>query len=271
MPQSLGFQDGRRRLRASFAFASLLAGFLISAAPAQADSASAMGFVKAMSDYLAGQTSISSDFDIELDIITPQLEKIQFDASGSMQLARPDKLRLVRIGGYSELELVSDGKTATILDRGSNTYAQMISPGSVDNVIEMFRKSHGIDMPGADLLLTNSYAELMDGVIEAKHVGVGIIDGMECEHLAFRNADTDWQLWVRSGPRPFPCKYVISSKTVAGAPEYAVRFRNWKSGEAGSPSAFNFAPAAGSRSVPFDQLSGIGELPPPAPFKTGDR
>ena len=52
-------------------------------------------------------------------------------------------------------------------------------------MIDLLRTKYEIDMPGADLLLTNSYAELMDGVIEAKHIGVGVIDGMECEHLAF--------------------------------------------------------------------------------------
>ena len=261
----------RFRSFASKAMTLAMAAGAICSAPAQAESASASSIVKAMSDYLASQTSLTSEFDIELDIITPELEKIQFDASGTMQLARPDKLRLVRIGGYTELELAADGKTVTISDRGSKTYAQFGSLGSVDNLIEMLRRNYGIDMPGADLLLTNSYSELMDGVIEAKHIGVGIIDGVECEHLAFRNADTDWQLWVRTGARPLPCKYVISSKTVAGAPEYVVRFRSWKTGEAMSPNAFAFAPAKDSKLVAIDQLSGIGELPPPAPFKTGER
>jgi hypothetical protein len=167
------------------------------------------------------------------------------------------------------MELISDGRTATIVDRGGNAYAQLKSPGSVDNLIDQLRNTYGIDMPGADILLTNSYDQLMAGVLEAKHIGVGVIDGVECEHLAFRNADTDWQLWVRSGNRPLPCKYVISSKTVAGAPEYSIRFHHWTI--AAPATAFRFSPARGARSVPFDQLSGIGELPPPAPFSTGGR
>ena len=126
-------------------------------------------------------------------------------------------------------------------------------------------------MPGADILLTNSYDELMAGVLEAKHIGVGVINGVECEHLTFRNADTDWQLWVRSGDRPLPCKYIISSKTVAASPDYTVQFRNWSSGQAAAATAFNFKPATGAKQVPFDQLSGIGDLPPPAPPSTGGR
>jgi hypothetical protein len=46
-------------------------------------------------------------------------------------------------------------------------------------------------MPGADLLLSRVYDELMADVIDAKHIGQGVVDGVECEHLAFRNPDID--------------------------------------------------------------------------------
>ena len=249
--------------------AAFCAGSIFCAAPAQADPAGARQIVKAMSDYMASQKSLSAEFDVDLDVITPELEKVQFSASGSLVLARPDKIHLTRIGGYTEIELISDGKTVSISDGGGGSYAQIKSPGSVDNVIDMLRNNYDVDIPGADLLLSNSYDELMAGVIEAKHIGVGIIDGKECQHLAFRNADTDWQLWVRSGDRPLPCKYVISSKTVAAAPEYSIRFRNWT--QNAPATAFVFTPRKGARRVEFGQLSGIGELPPPAPASTGGR
>lgn len=260
-----------RRMKSSL-MAVLLAGSLFSPASAQVDSAaSAKRIVKSMSDYMASQSNLSGEFDAELDVITPELEKIQYSASGSVLLERPGKVRLIRKGGYTEMELLSDGKTVTIVNLGDGSYSQLQSPGTVDGMINKLRIEYGLDMPGADLLLTNSYAELMDGVIEAKHIGVGIIDGVECDHLAFRNADTDWQLWVRSGDRPLPCKYVIASKTVAASPEYSVRFRNWSSGKAAPVAAFNFTPAKGARQVPFDQLTGIADLPPPAPPTTGGR
>ena len=249
----------------------LLVGGLLCAAPAQADSANARRIVKAMADYMASQTNLAGEFDADLDVITPSLEKIQYSASGSLLLERPNKVRLTRKGGYTEMELLSDGKTVTIVNLGDGSYSQLQSPGTVDGMINKLRVDYGLDMPGADLLLTNSYDELMDGVLEAKHIGVGVIDGIECDHLAFRNADTDWQLWVRSGDRPLPCKYVIASKTVAASPEYSVRFRNWSSGKAAPATSFNFAPAKGGKQVPFDQLTGIADLPPPAPPSLGGR
>jgi len=62
----------------------------------------------------------------------------------------------------------------------------------------------------------------MADVIESANIGKGVIDGIECDHLAFRNIDTDWQIWIEAGARPIPRKYVITSKAVAGAPQYTL-------------------------------------------------
>jgi hypothetical protein len=247
------------------------AGVLITAAlgwlvqgPSWADDASARNILKAMSDYLASQKHLAAKFDVDLEIITPQVEKLQFSASGEIALSRPDKLRVSRTGGYTDVELVFDGKTATVLGKHIKAYTQIEAPGSVDALIDRLRGDHHIDMPGADLLLSNVYNELSAGVLEAKHIGAGVVDGIECEHLAFRNEETDWQLWVRAGRDPIPCKYVITSKTLAAAPQYTLRVRDWKTDAAPEASVFVFAPPAGAQAVGLDALADIGELPQPA-------
>lgn len=234
--------------------------------PASADRQSAERVLKSMSDYMAGQPQLSARFDVALDIITPEIEKIQFAASGEFLLSRPNNILVSRVGGYSDVQLFFDGRTATIVDRGDRKYANLAMPGTVDQLVDRLRQEHSMQMPGFDLLLTNSYAALMADVVEANHIGVGIIGGVECEHLAFRNADVDWQIWIRSGDRPLPCRYVITSKTVAGAPEYIVQFRDWSTTPTIARNAFNFTPPSGATLVPFSDLDNIGELPPPAPF-----
>lgn len=62
----------------------------------------AMKILKAMSDYLAEQKTIQLTFDSDIEVITPQLEKIQFTNSGSALLQRPSRLRAHRMGGYHE-------------------------------------------------------------------------------------------------------------------------------------------------------------------------
>ena len=82
--------------------------------------------------------------------------------------------------------------------------------------------------PGADLLLTNVFNVMMADVVEAAVIGKGVIDGVECDHLAFRNVETDWQIWIEAGAKPIPRKYVITSKGIGEAPQYTLRIKEWK-------------------------------------------
>lgn len=107
-------------------------------------------------------------------------------------------------------------------------------------------------MPGTDLLLSNSFDVLTSDVIEGHHIGQGVIDGVECEHLAFRGHDTDWQIWIQTGPQPIPRKYVITSKTVAGAPQYTLRIKDWKTDAIAAADIFSFKPPEGATKVGLD-------------------
>ena len=224
----------------------------------------AKAILKAMTDYLAAQPTVSFTFDSDIEVIKPQMEKIQFTNSGEALLSRPDKLRARRVGGYSDVELVFDGKTISILDRGGNGYAQIEAPGTVDELVGALRSGHGVALPGADLLLTNAYDVLIADVMEAKHIGLGVVGGRECEHLAFRNFDTDWQIWVETGEQPMPCKMVISSKTVASAPQYTLRVTGWQTGVEVASDDFAFVPPAGAALLDPNALIHLDELPQPA-------
>lgn len=239
----------------------LFAAVVLVAPCAQAQDDDAAGILKAMSDYIGSQKSISAAFDSDIEIITPEIQKIQFTSSGHLMLVRPDKLRASRTGGYADVELVFDGKTFTIYGKNLNAFAQVDAPGSTDQLIDRLRNEYSIEAPGADLLLSGMYDALMADVLDAKHIGRGVVDGVECEHLAFRNQDTDWQLWVEVGPHPIPHKYVITSKTVAAAPQYTLRIKDWKTDVPADADTFVFKPPADAKKVEFKSLSDIDELP----------
>ncbi len=230
----------------------------------QAQENDALKILKAMSDYLTSQSGFSAEFDVDLEVITPDLQKIQFTSSGKVILSRPDKLRAQRLGGYSDVELVFDGQMLTLADRYRKVFGQVEAAGSVDQLIDRLRQDLGIEMPGGDLLLSKVYDELTSRVIDAKHIGRGIVDGVECEHLAFRNADTDWQIWIELGDRPVPRKYVITSKTLAAAPQYTLQIHKWTFEPALGADAFRFTPSEGAKKVALEELKNIDELPPPA-------
>ena len=174
----------------------LLCAAVLAATPlaARAQDGDALVLLKAMSDYVGSQKTIEITFDSSIEVITPQLEKIQFTNSSHALLNRPNQLTAHRQGGYADVSMYFDGETVSIYGKSINGYAEFEAPGSVDQLIEMLRAGHGVALPGSDLLLSNSFELLAADVLEAKHIGRGVIDGRECEHLAFRNFDTDWQL-----------------------------------------------------------------------------
>ncbi|MBK1648761.1 DUF2092 domain-containing protein [Rhabdochromatium marinum] len=238
------------------------------AAVAQEDDAKAI--LKAMADYVSSQQTIELSFDSAIEIITPEIEKIQFASSGTLLLSRPDKLKASRTGGYADVELVFDGESVSVLGKGRHLYTQFEGPETVDALIDILRVRQGLALPGADLLLSNVYEALIAGVLEAKHIGRGVIGGVECEHLAFRNQDTDWQLWVEVGENPVPRKLVITSKTVNSAPQYSLQITDWKTGVEPAADAFVFTPQEGAEQVEVEALVELDELPPAAAPDTDD-
>jgi hypothetical protein len=234
-----------------------------------ADEASAKATLKAMSDYLANQKSVSAKYNTELEVITPDIEKITFSSTGDILVSRPDKLRARRTGGYADIELFFDGKSFNVYGKHLNGFIHLDAPGTIDNLIDELREKHGAALPFADLLLSNPYKVLMEGVLEAKDIGRGVIDGVECEHLAFRNDDVDWQLWVQLGANPIPRQYIITSKTVASAPQYRIRISDWKTDVAPANDAFAFKAPDGATAVSAEAIRDFDELPAPAATARG--
>src|SRR5262249_31301510 len=156
----------------------------------------------------------------------PDLQKIQFNSSGRLLLSRPDKMLVSRTGGYTDVELVFDGKQLSLAGKNANVFMQTDFSGSIDQAIDHLYSKFDAMLPGMDLLTTNSDKELMTDVTDIRHIGRGVVDGTECEHLAARGVDVDWQIWIEAGAQPIPRKYVITSKTMAGAPQYTLKIRD---------------------------------------------
>jgi hypothetical protein len=78
----------------------------------------------------------------------------------------------------------------TISGNNAKAYAQAELVGTIDQLVDLIQGKTGAAMPGTDLLLSNAYDEMMSNVIAARHIGQGVIDGVECEHLSFRGVDT---------------------------------------------------------------------------------
>jgi hypothetical protein len=227
----------------------------------RADDANAKGLLKAMSDYLAAQKAIAFDYDSNLEIVSTQQQKIALASSGTLTLNRPDKLHATRTGGFANVEMVFDGKALTLLGKNANLYAQIEAPGTLDELVDLLRDKYHRPVPAADLLMSNPYKELMPEVNDAKDLGSGVIRGVECDHLAFRAKEVDWQIWIAQGSRPYPCRYVITSKKVTGWPQYTLDIWAWKAGAEVASDGFKLEIPAGAKQLMPAQLPEFNEIP----------
>jgi hypothetical protein len=235
----------------------------------KADEEDAKRLLKAMSDYLGAQSAISFDFDATLEIVTKDGQKLALASSGAIILNRPDKIRVKRFGGFADVEFFFDGKTFTLLGKNRNLYTQIDVPGTLDELVDELRNKYNRPLPAADLLLSNCYSELMLDVVDVKDLGSGVIGGVECDHLAFRKDKVDFQIWIAQGKRPYPYRYVITSKLVSGEPQYTIQTRDWKTGNAVAPADFSFNNPTKAQKVELKDLKGADDLP--THFVKGDK
>jgi len=236
-------------------------GTMASPSPTHADESDAKSLLKAMSDYLGAQKSLSFDYDTSLELITAEGQRLGLASSGAVEVNRPDKVRATRTGGFADVQMVFDGKTLTLLGKNLNVYAQAEVPGTIDYLLDELRDKFHRPLPAADLLMSDPYSQLMPLVTDIKDIGSGVIRGQECDHLAFRTEDVDWQIWIAQGATPFPCRYVITSKKVDGGPQYTLDVRNWKASTETASVDFSFKAPEGATLVKPEELQDIDELP----------
>ena len=239
---------------------SLIVG-LGTSAGVNADEADAKRLLKAMSDYMAAQKALSFDYDATLEVVTKDEQKLALVSSGAVTLNRPDKIRSTRAGGFADVEMSFDGKTLTILGKNLNIYAQQDMPGTLNHLVDELRFKHNRPLPAADLLLSDSYDALMHDVVDVKDLGSGVVGGVECDYLAFRTEEVDWQIWIAQGERPYPCRYTITTMVLPGSPQYTIQIRDWKTGDEVAATDFSFKNPTDAKKVDLKNLEGTGDLP----------
>jgi hypothetical protein len=240
-----------------------LAALIVSVIPFEVRSgeAEAKSLLKAMSDYLAAQQSISFGYDTSFEVVTKDHQKLSLMSSGTINLRRPDKIRSTRTGGFANVETNFDGTMLTLLGKNANVYTQVEVPGTLDHLIDELREKFRRPIPGADLLQSNVYDELMPEVVDVKDLGSGVISGTECNHLAFRTKDVDWEIWIAQGERPYPCRYVITAKQVHQGPQYSIQIRDWKTGNEVAAVDYRFTNATNAKKIDVKELTEFAELP----------
>jgi len=210
----------------------------------------AAAVVRRMSDYLTNLRRFEVTADSMTEVVLDSGQKLQLVATSNVQLDRPN-LRSERRGELAHVTFYYDGDTITIYGQRQNMYAQADAPDDLDAALDFTRERLDADAPGADLLYSDSYEGLMEGVRSGIYVGPAEIDGVVCDHVAFQGEEVDFQLWVEQGERPLPRRYVIVTKDQQAAPEFAVDLHDWNLSPTFAAGTFSFEPPPGAQRIEF--------------------
>ena len=211
----------------------------------------AAALLKASTDFLACQQQFSLDTESSIEVVLASGQKIQFDHTARVSVERPNKLRAERTGDLVDQVFYYDGETLTLHNPVGNFYARIAAPGTLEEMLDFAREKLDIVAPASDLLYKNAYDILMQDVTSGFVVGKGVVDGVRCDHLAFRAPHVDWQIWIEEGDRPLMRKLVITTRDKLNAPQFTVVAKNWNLEPKFSAETFSFTPPKCPQEVEF--------------------
>ena len=236
----------------------LLAGTRIPSAAAQTGTGtgtvrgnpSADQLLRSMSDYLRGLQQFSFVAEITEDQFFEPGQRLQFGRTATVMVRRPDRLRAVSTGDMGRTQFFYDGEKATLVDLQQNRYATFPVRGSLDAALKKGTRSYGLRAPLSHVLYSDAYASLPSTDRLGTSIGVAKIRGQSCHHLAFRQKDVDWQIWIRTGERPLPCKRLVTAMDRENKGlQFSALFTQWKTAADFPAGTFSFRPPAGQNQV----------------------
>ncbi|MCI0482018.1 MAG: DUF2092 domain-containing protein, partial [Candidatus Dadabacteria bacterium] len=207
------------------------------------DPESLSDFVESL-EFLSKAGSFSFTAETEYDALQGNGQKIEFGGTKKVTVVRPDKV-------YADIEerdgtkkvFVFDGKDIYFSDLERNVYASVPRPGDINQAIDYFTED--LQMPfQLGQLISSDVSEMVKKEIYAGgFVDQATINGVLCDHLAFRTENIDLQVWIASEGDPLIMRFVIDYKNAPGEPQFRAMFKDWNFKPELSDSLFVFKPA----------------------------
>lgn len=207
--------------------------------------------LKAMTEFLDRQPRFSVRTQSTIEDIHASGHRVDFDVAADVTIARPNKMRAMRAGDVMDQRFFYDGKTMTLYNPAQKVYASEAAPPTVETTIDFARETVGILLPAADLLYRNAFPLLMQDVTLAAVVGQSQIGGVTCDHLLFSRPGVDFQVWIATGPKPWPCKYTVTETGTPALLSITTRLSDWNASPAVDDAQFRFVPPQGTEKIRF--------------------
>lgn len=201
-----------------------------------------------MKAALNNAQKISLSAEISRDEVLSYGYKLQHNEYVTMDVERPTRMKVDVSGDLKNRTYYFDGSTFTVLAKDLNVYAKKPVAGTIGELIQELI-DRGVDMPLIDMLYQGQAGDLLDDVRVGILVGDSWVEGEQVTHLAFRQPDVDWQLWLSKSTN-LPRKILITTRYSVGDPQYQA-VMHWNTAPKFAANQFVFAPAKGQTEIPL--------------------
>lgn len=220
----------------------------------------AQAVLNRMSAYMKTLKAFSIQSNATRDEVVAFGYKLQHNESSNLVVQSPNKLRSEVVGDIRDRTFIYDGKNLVIYSPDDNVYATAPAPDTLAKLIGGLLNA-GIEMPMIDVLFQANNGNLAEDVRGGILVGETLIEGVACDHLAFRQADADWQIWVEQGARPLLKKLVVTTRYEVGDPQYTATL-HWNLNPKIDKNTFVFTAPKGASAIPFADPAAINVVEP---------
>lgn len=205
----------------------------------------AIAALEQMSAHLRTLNSLEMKADTLTDVVLTDGQKIQFGGDVIYRIRRPDAFVVVDNTDRKARSFYYDGKTFTLFAPRMNVYAQAPVPPTIAEVLDVVDEKYGIQFPLENLFHWGTEKADTDSITSALFIGYARVGETDTLQYAYRQADLDWQVFLKAGDRPLPVKIVLTSQADEAKPQY-VAVLDWKENPPFSDATFAFKPSASS-------------------------
>ena len=210
----------------------------------------AVAALNRMGAFLRQQRTLSVRADTTTDEVLASGQKVQLAATVDMRVRRPNRLRADVESDRKSRRFYYDGKTFTMFGPRAGYYASVAAPATINQLVEVAAQRYGLEFPLVDLFYWGTQKHGLKDIQAATSLGRSTVNGIPCDHYAFRQADRDWQIWIEHTTSPLPRKLVITSIHEPGQPQHTVEMA-WTLSPLLDDDLFVFAPPAAAQRIEF--------------------
>jgi len=220
----------------------------------------AMDILKAACSRLAAAKAMTFTAVVSYESPSRLGTPLVYTTKTEVTLQRPDKLRVITVGDGPASEFYYNSKEMMAFEPTANLVAVADAPPTIDATLQAAYDSAAIYFPFTDVIVTDPYQDIADGLKLAFHIGQSqIVGGTATDMIAYANDDVFVQMWVGVEDKLPRMVRAVFRKDPARM-RHQLELSNWQLDTTVTAEAFTSAKASSATRIKFARPD--PQLPP---------